>query len=368
MKLKEKILVISPFTRDIEYIQSILEPNYQIFKGKEYKQVNTLLEISSAKLLIIIMMGFETNEDVKLINQIKKENDSLNIAMIFENSEKRSEVFIQDIDAYLIKPFFKKEIELMVDCIFKKIKKHNQLSNVNHKLYQEKENLKKYFSEEVIKMIEKKKSMNSLESSYLKVTALFVDIRNFTSLGENLGPKNLAKVLNLIFTDMIDVIFSHKGSINKIIGDALLTTFGCPFPSDEDSLNAIKCALSLINTVLVFNKVPPEFLKSKIEIGIGLATGMVFAGNIGSYRRMEYTVIGDIVNLASRLQNLTKEVDGNIIIDEKTYEENKNKIDVTLSKRNMIQGKAEKLNIYILRGIKEEKKNQMAQTKQNWRL
>ena len=190
----------------------------------------------------------------------------------------------------------------------------NNIQSLDRQIHE----LYKYFSEDVVKEILLKKDKDDLSVSK-EASILFLDIRNFTGISEKLSPEQVVELLDLLFTDIVDLIFSYKGSVNKFIGDAILATFGCPQSYGNDSENAVKCAVNLISALSLFNQVKPSFLVDDINIGIGIATGVVFAGNVGSYRKMEYTVIGDTVNLASRLQDMTKKLSCRLVIDAETY-------------------------------------------------
>jgi len=210
-----------------------------------------------------------------------------------------------------------------------------------------------YFSQDVIKKIMEGGLSNSLSGENLKATILFLDIRRFTTISENMEPATVADLLNRIFTDIMDLVFSHGGSVNKMMGDAILATFGCPVSTAKDAENAADCALSIRDTIAFFNQVKPAYLDSDIQIGIGIATGKVFAGNIGSYRRMEYTVIGDVVNTASRLQTLTKELQCEILIDLETSLGISERFRRTKKEVSSVRGKAKEIEIFSLDGWTE---------------
>ena len=138
------------------------------------------------------------------------------------------------------------------------------------------------------------------------VSIMFSDVRGFTKMAETMGARETVSVLNAYFTDMVDVIFEHGGILDKYIGDAIMALFGAPFPKPEDPDNALAAANDMLRTLKAFNGRQRAAGLTELEIGIGLSTGEVIVGNIGSIKRMEYTVIGDAVNLASRLESANK--------------------------------------------------------------
>ena len=223
------------------------------------------------------------------------------------------------------------------------LKRERELKRLN----EERKELYKYFSEDVVQEILSGKGQRS-KSASRKSTIMFLDIRNFTGISEKLEPEQVVELLDLLFTDIVDLIFSSKGSVNKFIGDAILATFGCPQSYGNDAENAVKCAVNLIAAVSLFNQVKPSFLQDDISLGIGIATGMVFAGNVGSHRKMEYTVIGDTVNLASRLQDMTKKLSCKLVVDFETYIASGGKIPFKKIDVDSVRGKEKKLDIYHL--------------------
>lgn len=284
-------------------------------------------EMPEMEYAIVVMMSADTSEDTTVLGLIKK------------------------ADEFVYKPVRTAELALKLRQLVDRKNNRIALNEINKKLLAEKEILSHYFSDDVVTKIVESKDERRLSGENIVASVLFFDIRNFTSISERLEPHLVADLLNLIFTDVMDLILSHDGSVNKLIGDAILATFGCPFNSDQDSYNAVTCALDIANTIDFFNKVKPSYLDTDLKIGIGIATGEVFAGNIGSYRRMEYTVIGDIVNTASRLQNLTKKTDVNILIDGNTRDALSDKIKTRRVRVKNIRGKKEEVRIYTLDGL-----------------
>ncbi len=153
-----------------------------------------------------------------------------------------------------------------------------------------------------------------------KVTILFSDIRSFTSISESMSAAEVVSFLNEYLSSMTDIIFSFKGTIDKFMGDAIMTIFGAPLQGEDDALRAVKTAISMKKGLKEFNK-KYQNIKQPLEIGIGIHTGDVIAGNIGSDKRLDYTVIGDNVNLSSRIEGLTLYYGCPLLISDSTYRE-----------------------------------------------
>ncbi len=152
----------------------------------------------------------------------------------------------------------------------------------------------------------------------VRATILFFDLRNSTGIAEQIPPGTFSSFLNELFTDIMDLIYGNGGSVNRLIGDGILATFGCPESTGRDARNAALTALQIRDYLSTYNEVRPSFLLDPVAAGLGLATGPVFMGLIGSVRRREYSIVGDAVNLAARLESLTKRGPFGILIDGET--------------------------------------------------
>jgi class 3 adenylate cyclase/HAMP domain-containing protein len=159
---------------------------------------------------------------------------------------------------------------------------------------------------------------------------LFSDIRSFTTISEGLEPDELVKNLNRYFSGQVDIIMNRSGIVDKYIGDAIMAIWGAPLQHDDDALQSVLAGLEMIEAVQEFNKKQNELGKPEFHIGIGINYGVVTVGNIGSERKMDYTVIGDMVNLASRMEGLTKTYHEEILISESLFDKLKALEAVTL--------------------------------------
>ncbi len=184
-----------------------------------------------------------------------------------------------------------------------------------------------------------------------EVTILFSDIRGYTTLTENLGASEVVSLLNKYFETMVEAVFNHEGTLDKFIGDALMAVFGAPLPLTENhAWMAVQSALDMRMRLKVFNQLRLLDNQPQIHIGIGISSGEVVSGNIGSHKRMDYTVIGDGVNLSARLESATKEYGCDIILSEYTYQLCRDRICVRELDRIRVKGKNQAVSIYELIG------------------
>ncbi len=182
------------------------------------------------------------------------------------------------------------------------------------------------------------------------VTVLFSDIRGYTTLTEKLEAAQVVSMLNEYFETMVEAVFHCEGTLDKFIGDALMAVFGAPLPLENHAWSAVQSALDMRRRLKVFNADRRMQKQPELRIGIGLSSGEVVSGNIGSQRKMEYTVIGDGVNLSSRLESITKQYGCDIVLSEHTFELCQDKIWVRELDLIRVKGKLEPVKIYELIG------------------
>ena len=211
----------------------------------------------------------------------------------------------------------------------------------------------RYISQDVMKNVVKNIDDVKLGGKRANVTVLFADIRGFTSMSEKMTAEEVSVILNEYFTEIEPIISKYNGTINKFIGDAVMAVFGDPIQDLNHPVNAVKCAYAMLKKVEMLQDKWIMEGKPKIEIGIGINTGDAFVGNIGSEKRLEYTVIGDTVNLASRIESYNKVYRTNFLISSSTYTYVSTIADVIKISEVQIRGKAKKMNIYEVLRINE---------------
>ncbi len=186
----------------------------------------------------------------------------------------------------------------------------------------------------------------------LEVTILFCDLRDFTALSEKRNAQEIVGLLNEYFTEMVDCVIAEGGVVDKYIGDNIMAVFGAPVSRRDDAIHATRAAVAMRAALAKLNeRLAPRGLPT-LRFGIGLHTGEVVAGNIGSAKRMEYTVIGDAVNLASRLESKTKELGTDILISEATHELAKGVIEGEAFGEIHVKGREQAVQIFKVRGLR----------------
>ncbi len=184
-----------------------------------------------------------------------------------------------------------------------------------------------------------------------EVTMLFADIRGFTSMSERHTPEEMVETLNNYFEFMVDVLFKHGGTLDKYVGDEIIGLFGAPVELIDAPLRAVRCALDMLKALEEFNRMRAADGKEELRIGIGINTGPVIAGAIGSSRTLQYTVIGDAVNVAARLCSVAKADE--IIISPSTMAQCFNSVIAEQREPVQVKGKSEPIQIWNIKGLQE---------------
>jgi adenylate cyclase len=177
-------------------------------------------------------------------------------------------------------------------------------------------------------------------------TVLFSDIRSFTTITEQLGAQGTVAMLNEYFTLMVDCIQREEGMLDKFIGDAIMAAFGIPVGHEDDADRAVRTSIAMIRALQAWNAQRAGEGKPPVDIGIGLNTDNVVSGNIGSKKRMDYTIIGDGVNLAARLESACKQYGARILISEFTYRALRGTYRIRELDIVVVQGKTKPVSIY----------------------
>ncbi|MFH1259833.1 MAG: adenylate/guanylate cyclase domain-containing protein [Elusimicrobiota bacterium] len=206
--------------------------------------------------------------------------------------------------------------------------------------------LSSYLSHKVMEQVVAHPELLRLYGDRQDLSVMFTDIRGFTSISEKMTPEDVVALLNEYFSRMSEVVFHWDGTLNKFIGDAIMAFWGAPSGQTDHALRAVSCAREMI---VELNKLQKKWLsenKPVLDIGIGINSGKMLIGNMGSTEKLDYTVIGDNVNVASRLEGLNKQYNTHILITEETYQRVKDAIPCRFVADSKVKGKEESLKIY----------------------
>ena len=204
----------------------------------------------------------------------------------------------------------------------------------------------RYVAREVVEEILKDPEHLVLTGERREATVLFCDIRGFTPLSERMSPEDVVLLLNEFYTLMIETVFKHDGTLDKFLGDAVMAVFGAPIAHPDHAVRAVRTAIAMQEGISVLNAARAKQGKERIQVGIGVSVGEVVAGTVGSGERMEYTVIGDSVNLASRLESNAKP--GRILISGRTYDKVRDLVEVVPLGPIKVKGKEEQVEVFEL--------------------
>ncbi len=205
-------------------------------------------------------------------------------------------------------------------------------------------NFERYFAPNVAAEIAQQQGAVKLGGDKRPVTILFSDIRGFTSMSEHMSPDAIASLLSDYFTEMVDIIFAHGGTLDKFIGDAIMALWGAPIGHEDDPDRAMQAAIAMQRAIASLNEKWEAQGRPGISVGIGINYGETFAGNIGSHLRLEYTVIGDAVNVASRL--CSNAHGGEVLISDPLYQMLKQKPTVNARAPLVVKNRAQAVSVW----------------------
>ena len=301
-------------------------------------KINLMGEIEYINESAIEIFKF-TNENLLNNHYAVVFEDNINLVELIDFAETRNHILYEENLSVLRKDKSETHINLTISPVFEdglnsgSVISFEDLSDIN----KIKSTFKKYVSENIVDELLLNESSLELGGVEQEVCVLFSDIRGFTSMSEALEPRKVVKLLNEFFDKMIDVVFKYNGTLDKIIGDELMVLYGAPLKKKDDIINAVTTAKEMFTTLDKFNKEMVADGFPELSIGIGINYGKVICGNIGSEQQMNYTVIGDTVNLASRLCSAARP--GEIIISERVHKELKGEHQFIVNEDLKLKGK-----------------------------
>lgn len=209
-----------------------------------------------------------------------------------------------------------------------------------------KDTFSRYVTRQVVEKISASGEEIMLGGEKREISVLFADIRGFTPMTERLEPTEVVTILNAYFSCMIDVIYEYEGTLDKFLGDGIMCLFGAPISQPDHAIRAVKAALDMKRALQKFNQRQQDAGQQTLRVGIGINTGDAVVGNVGSEKRLEYTAIGDHVNLAARLQSIAN--GGQILVSDNTYRAIRDAATVKKLPPVKLKGKEQDVEVYEL--------------------
>jgi class 3 adenylate cyclase len=339
-----RILAVDDNKQNLELLSKALtSAGYEVVAALDGPTALGLVESAPSDLVLLDVMmpgmsGYEVCERIRSNEATRL----LPVVMLTALSEVSHRIrgIEAGADDFLSKPFNREELLTRVKSLLRIKKLHDDIETKNCLL---RTLFGRYVSEKVAAEIVADPGRHlKLGGEKREVTVLFGDLRGFTPLAERLDPEDAVDILNVYLTHVIDAVFEFGGTLDKFRGDGFMAFFGAPMRRDDDASNAVRCALSMQQRLkgVTFAKFPDL----RLHMGVGINTGTVLAGNIGSERRTDYTVIGNEVNVAQRFESNAGP--GQILITGGTYEYVKDTVEVRELGQLRVAGKQEGVMAY----------------------
>ncbi len=316
---RPRVLIVDDEESILEILEAVLtnEENYEVIKAHNGVEGLKHAQESTPDLIITDVVMPE-KDGFELCKTIKDTDETSFVPVVlltgFHQRDYRLKGLESGADDFLSKPFDLTELRTRVKSLLRVKKLHDEVETKNAWL---KEILTSYVSDEVSETILQDPDKHlRLGGETRRVTMLFADLRGFTTFSENHQATEVVEALNRFFSEMVSIIFEHKGTLDKFMGDCLMAFYGAPVSYEDDAARAVRTAIDMQRRFRDFSK---GFFENAIDepgLGIGLNTGDVVAGNVGSRKYMDYTVVGHAVNVAKRLEE--NSTNGQILITSST--------------------------------------------------
>ena len=343
-KRPPRILAVDDNKQNLDILSKALTvAGYDVIKAPDGPAALRLIETAPPDLVLldVMMPGMSGYEVCKRIRAVESTR-LLPVVMLTALSDVADRIrgIEAGADDFLSKPFNREELLTRVKSLLRIKTLHDDLETKNRLL---RKLFGRYVSEEVAAEIVADPARHlELGGEKREVTVLFGDLRGFTPLAEQLDPQEAVDILNTYLKFVIDTVFESRGTLDKFHGDGFMAFFGAPIRREDDPFNAVRCALAIQEGLkhITF----PKFPDLRVNMGMGLNTGIVLAGNIGSERRTDYTVVGDEVNVAQRFE--ASAGPGQILMTGSTYERVKDVVLVRELGHLRVAGKQEGVMAY----------------------
>jgi class 3 adenylate cyclase/ActR/RegA family two-component response regulator len=330
VRRKATVLIVDDIPENIDVLLGILKPYYRVKVATHGERALQLCQDTSLPDLILLdimmpgMDGFEVCRRLKA-NPVCKHIPVIFVTAMGDVADELYGFKVGGVD-YISKP-------IVPAIVLARVKTHLQLKSAYHFI---RDTFGRYVSDEVASMIIDEPDGQRMGGQKRRLTIMMADIRGFTSICERLPAEHVVEMINIFLSQMTTVIHKYQGTINEFLGDGILANFGTTILRHDHALQAVECAIEMQQSMRVVNKV---FLNSDlpcVEMGIGIHTGEAIVGNIGSKKRAKYGVIGQAVNITSRIESHT--LGGQILVSDATKVACQDKLTIRQVSETMVKG------------------------------
>lgn len=355
------ILYVDDEEQNLVSFRATYRRDYKIFTANSGKEGLELMAKNTINLVITDQRMPEMTGIQFLEKVIPEYPDTIRMVLTgFSDIE----VIIEAINTgrvfrYINKPWDDTELKMTIENarqIFGlQVNNKTLMTQLKQKVEEQEKTLKlftKYVPESIVQ-----KSLNSsadtiFDGELREIAVMFCDIRGFTPISEALLPKETVSFLNDFYSLMTDIIRRHNGSVNQFVGDEVFAAFGAPLSFPDNEPNAVFCAIEMIENLPKLNEKYKDKIKQEIQVGIGINSGMVVAGNLGSEERIDYSLTGDTVNTCKRIETLTRDNPNSILISDTVFQKTKQLLILKEWEPVNVKGKKEKIQVYEVLGKK----------------
>jgi len=341
--LEATVLVVDDTPENIDVLRGILKGRYKVKVAINGMQALKLCTNDAPPDLILLDVMMPGMDGYEVCRRLKADPrcEAIPVVFVTAKNETRDEVRGFEVGGvdYISKP-------VTPAVVLARVATHLKLRAAYRFI---RETFGRYLSEEIVNALIDTPHGLKLGGEKRKVTIMMADLRGFTSIGERLPAETVVEMINIFLATMTDVIQRYQGTIDEFIGDAILVIFGAPLQRTDDSLRAIRCAIGMQMAMKEVNRLFQQRGYPEVEMGVGLHTGEVIVGNIGSHKRSKYGVVGRVVNTASRIESYT--IGGQILISESTLADCDAELRIDGKMTVMPKGIAHEMTIYDIGGI-----------------
>jgi signal transduction histidine kinase/class 3 adenylate cyclase len=323
--------------------------DYQIVEATNGLEAIALLEENFVPDLILLDVMMPRMTGYEVCKKIRESWSASELPIMMLTAKNRIADLVIGLEMgandYLAKPLEKDEL-------MARVKTHINIKNLQTEKTYIRQTFGRYVTDEVVATLLANPEGIKLGGERRKITILTSDLRGFTATAESLPPEEVVKILNFYLKHMADVITKYRGTIDEFMGDGILVLFGAPISSEDDAKRAVACAVEMQLAIATVNEQMKEWGYSPLIMGIGINTGEVVVGNIGSEKRTKYGIVGSQVNLTYRIESYT--IGGEILISESTLNEAGSIVQIIAQKQVQPKGVKEPITIYSVGGIEGE--------------